>query len=535
VDKVSLAGASSASSPDAVDKRSGNRRLSDDVLRLAFDRSPMGIVVSGLDGKWLRINERCSQMLGYAEADLVGSTARDVTFQGDLLVDREFAAAALAGKRTSMERDKRYTRSDGSLLWTRVVVQLVRDEARQALYFVSFLQDISERHHAQDLLHDSERTLRAVIDNTPATISVKTRDFRYTLVNREFEQRHGVSSGRIVGHSDTEFLPAAEIDDIHARDLAVLDGGGSSQEEKTVVTEGQEQILLLTRFPLRDEAGVIHGVCTASTDITERRLSERAKRERLECSELVYSSLAEHRFVLHGQPIVHLESMTAATSELLIRMRKSRGADELIPPGSFLPAAERFGLIGVIDEWVLGRAVKLAGSGHRVSVNLSAKTVSDQSQVDQIEARVVAIGTAAENLTFEITETAVADDLDAARGFSIRMRKLGCGLSLDDFGVGHGSFTYLRHLPVDYLKIDAQFVRDLLGDDDDQQVVEAIIGVAHQFKIKTIAEGVENEATLAQLRRLGVDFVQGYLTGRPMPLAECWKFTEQQYPGEAHA
>ncbi len=100
---------------------------------------------------------------------------------------------------------------------------------------------------------------------------------------------------------------------------------------------------------------------------------------------------------------------------------------------------------------------------------------------------------------FEITETAVAGNLDAARALAIRLRKLGCGIALDDFGVGHGTFTYLRHLPVDYLKIDMQFVRDLLSDNEDRQVVQAIVGVARQLKIKTIAEGVEDQATLKEL------------------------------------
>ena len=126
------------------------------------------------------------------------------------------------------------------------------------------------------------------------------------------------------------------------------------------------------------------------------------------------------------------------------------------------------------------------------------------------------------HLVFEITETAVADDLDAARRFATRMRALGCGIALDDFGVGHGSFTYLRHLPVDYLKIDIQFVRDLLVDAEDLQVVMAIISVARQFGLETIAEGVEDQATLDELSRCGVDYAQGYHVGAPMPLASCF-------------
>jgi len=172
---------------------------------------------------------------------------------------------------------------------------------------------------------------------------------------------------------------------------------------------------------------------------------------------------------------------------------------------------------------VIARAVEFAAAGHRVEVNLSAKTICDQLQVGWIERAVLGSGAPPANLIFEITETAAAENLPAARTFAQHLRKLGCAFALDDFGVGHGTFTYLRHLPVDYLKIDIQFIRNLLSDEDDQQVVRAIIGVAKQFEIKTIAEGVEDQTTLEELRRMGVDYAQGYHIGRPMPLPQLWE------------
>ena len=517
----------------SVDASTGQAAIvSDEVLRSAFDRSPSGMTVSSLEGRWLWVNDAYCRMLGYARAELLGISHREVTYLDDVGADRVFIAAVLKGERDSLERDKRYVRKDGSVVWARVRAEVVRDETGAPLYFVSHVQDVSDRHRAQDLLRDSERTLRSVIDNTPAMICVKGRDHCYKLVNREFEQAFGVSSEWIVGRSDADLLAPSMIADVRAKDLAVLDGGQSSQEEETVVRDGRERVFLITRFPLLDEDGVIHGVCAASTDITERRVEERSKRERLECSELIYSALVEDRFVLYGQPVLHLGSMKPAKAELLIRMRKVRGGGGLVAPGRFLPAAERFGLISVVDAWVIDRGIEHAVAGRRVCVNVSATTVSDPVQVDRIEQAIVASGAAAENLVFEITETAVADDLDAARSFATRMRNRGCAIALDDFGVGHGSFTYLRHLPVDYLKIDMQFVRGLLSDEEDGQVVQAIVGVAHQFGIETIAEGVEDQATLERLRAIGVDYAQGYWTGRPMPLTQCWESLSSR--GETH-
>jgi PAS domain S-box-containing protein len=506
----------------------------DEVLRVALDRSPSGMTVSAPDGRWLWTNDAYCRMLGYERGELLGISHADVTHGDDVAGDREFTAAVFAGERESLEREKRYIRKDGSVMWAWVLLQAVCDDQGAPLYFVSHVQDVSDRHKAEDRLRDSERTLRSVIDNTPAMICVTGRDHRYKLVNREFELMYAMSSDWIIGHPDADLLPPSTLADVHARELAVLETGQSSQEETTTVRDGQEQILLVTRFPLLDEHGVIHGVCTASTDITERRVEEGSKRDRLQCSELIYSALAEGRFVLHGQPIVQLGSMHPVRAELLIRMRATRDNAKLIAPGVFLPAAERFGLITTVDEWVVDRAIEFAAAGHRITVNVSAQTVSAEDQVDRIERAVIASGGPADNLVFEITETAVADNLDAARTFATRMRRLGCAIALDDFGVGHGAFTYLRHLPVDYLKIDLQFVRDVIRDEGDRQVVAAIVGVARQFGIETIAEGVEDQDTLELLRRMGVDYAQGYLIGRPMALTRCWSFLGDDRQEAAH-
>jgi PAS domain S-box-containing protein len=510
----------------------GTAAMSDDVLRSAFDQSPSGMSVCALDGRWLRINDAYCAMLGYDPGDLFGRTDRDITHPDDVHADNEFVTDALAGRRDSVQREKRFVRKDGSLVWALTRVEVIRDRAGSPLYFVSHVHDLSDHRATLGLLHGSERTLRALIDHTPAVICVIGRDHRYRLVNRQFEKAFRVSADWIVGRRDTDLLPESTIAASRAKDSLVLDGGPVAPEEQTVTLDGRDRVLLVTRFPLRDDNGKIDAVCTTSTDITERRVEEHAKRDRLQCSELIYSAVAQRRLVLHGQPIVSMKSLAPIATELLIRMRKTAGGDELIAPAGFLPAAERFDLVGVIDEWVVDAAVKLAAAGQRVSVNLSAKTVSDSAQVEQIRKTVIANEGTAKNLIFEITETALAENIDAAQSFAIRMRKLGCAIALDDFGVGHGTFTYLKRLPIDYLKIDRGFVRDLLSDDESQQVVEAIIGVAHQFEIETIAEGVEDQATLDELRRMGVDYAQGYWIGRPAPLAQLWTSPMRRVGGQ---
>jgi PAS domain S-box-containing protein len=529
---VSRAVSEERRSETAAAKRTAGVVSDAQLLGSAFDESPNGMSAIAPDGHWLRINAAYCRMLGFEPQELTGRSFQDVTYPDDVPADREFFANALAGGPAISAREKRYVRKDGSIVWANVRAELIRDESGEPLYFVSHLQDITERRAAQESRRESDRTLRAVIDHMPAIICVKGRDHRYKLVNREFEQVFGVTQDWIIGRSDDEILPPSRLDDTHAKDLLVLDGGQTTQEEETLIRDGQERVLLRTRFPLLDEHGETHAVCIAATDITERRLEERSKRERLECSELIYSALAQDRLVLHGQPIIRLVTMQTTSVELLIRMRKVRGGEELVGPGEFLPAAERFDLISVIDDWVIDHAIDLASAGHSVTVNVSAKTISDPQQAERIAQTVLAKPGAARNLVFEITETAVADNVKAAGTFAERLRKLGCAIALDDFGVGHGTFTYLRHLPVDYLKIDIQFVRNLLNDDADHQIVEAIIALAKQFNLETVAEGVEDQATLDELREMGADYAQGYWIGRPSPLPGTERPRNSTAPGQ---
>jgi EAL domain-containing protein (putative c-di-GMP-specific phosphodiesterase class I) len=191
---------------------------------------------------------------------------------------------------------------------------------------------------------------------------------------------------------------------------------------------------------------------------------------------------------------------------------------EIIPPGRFLPAAEKYGVIEEIDQWVVGQAIRLAAAGRRVEVNLSAASIGSARLLSVIERGLHETGADASNLVFEITETALMRDVKAGETFSHYLVKLGCRLALDDFGTGFGSFTYLKTMPVDYLKIDVEFVSNLGSNPANQHLVTAIVNLARGFGKQTIAEGVEDEETLDLLRAYGVDFAQGYHLGRPVPI-----------------
>jgi diguanylate cyclase (GGDEF)-like protein/PAS domain S-box-containing protein len=240
---------------------------------------------------------------------------------------------------------------------------------------------------------------------------------------------------------------------------------------------------------------------------------------RLSGEKLIREALARGRFVLHAQPILDLKTNEVVQYELLIRMLDDQ--NQLVPPASFLYTAERFGLIRSIDRWVVRQAIRLItgqralGNHVRLSVNLSGKSVGDLELTTLIEKELAEGGVEPGQLTFEITETTAITDAERSKIFAIALKQIGCRLALDDFGVGSNSMNQLKHLPVDYLKIDGSFIRDLPSNKVDQHLVRAMVEVARALKKRTVAEFVSSAEILKVVRESGVDFAQGFFVGKP--------------------
>ncbi|MGD2112034.1 MAG: EAL domain-containing protein [Gammaproteobacteria bacterium] len=233
----------------------------------------------------------------------------------------------------------------------------------------------------------------------------------------------------------------------------------------------------------------------------------------------VREMLEHDRFQLVYQPIVSVTSGRVKDYEVLVRMICDDG--QLILPGGFMPSAERFGLIHSVDRWIVERAIRQLGSLHEqgretgFSINLSGKAFEDASLLPLIQDMLAETGLDPTWLTFEITETAAIANLAAAEDFIGALKDIGCQFALDDFGSGFSSFAYLKHLPVDKLKIDGGFVKGMAHSSVDQAMVESMNQIAHTIGKQTVAECVENEATLQILKRMGVDRAQGNFIGRP--------------------
>ncbi len=253
--------------------------------------------------------------------------------------------------------------------------------------------------------------------------------------------------------------------------------------------------------------------------------NELARRQgEMQWVEKISLAIEQNRFALYRQPIKSLADQDEALHyELLLRMYSPKG--EIIMPGSFIPAAERYNMMGVLDNWVLHTALswlavnrqQVIDSGTFYTINLSGHTLGDEETLSFIVTMIEEQDLPADRICFEVTETAAIANFSNALNFINTLKLKGCRFALDDFGSGLSSFAYLKNLPVDYLKIDGSFVRDISYDNTDQAIVKSIIEIGHTLGLKTIAEFVENNEILSLLEGMGVDYVQGYAIGKPEP------------------
>jgi PAS domain S-box-containing protein len=378
--------------------------------------------------------------------------------------------------------------------------------------------DITERKEAEVIQS-------IVMENMAEGMLVTDAEDRMTFMNPAASRLLGWSEHELRGKPLHAALHSHRDDGLVCRvdDCELLTAG--ARAETVVVAEdsfrradGTVLPVAYSIAPLR-AGSIARGGVVVFRDATGEHADRTRVRRELDALSWVgrtRDALSEGRLVLYSQPIVPLSDGNLS-QELLLRMVDRDG--DVIPPGRFLPAAEKYGLIEEIDQWVVAQAIRLAADGQRVEVNLSGESVGSAELLAVIERELRDTGAEASNVVFEITETALMRDVKAGEAFSHYLVKLGCKLALDDFGTGFGSFTYLKTLPVDYLKIDVEFVRNLGANLANQHLVKAIVNLARGFDKQTIAEGVEDEETLDMLRDYGVDLAQGFHLGRPAPVA----------------
>jgi PAS domain S-box-containing protein len=495
-------------------------RSEDPVARL-FELSVDMLGTASAYGYFTRLNPACERTLGWTNEELMAKPFISFVHPDDLDATAERVMRLKEPGSRPASFENRYRTRDGDYRWIEWTTTI--DEG--VSYFVG--QDVTERRAADAERVQASSVMQAVVESVADGLCVIDPQGLLTFINPA-----GV---RLLGYQSSEELLGCST---HATfHYSRPDGTAYPSEECPLsqVRSGHVPVHVdEDTFWRRDGSALPVSYASAPMDLSGGTGSVvvfrdiramQAERERMRAQlgdaawvEEVHQAMAEDRLVLYGQPIIEIATGVTVKHELLLRMLSRTG--QVIEPGTFLPAAEKYGLIDDIDRWVITKAAEMAAAGSRVSVNLSAESVGSIEILAHIESEMARTGALPECLTFEVTETAVMKDVPAGRRFADRLVALGCSFSLDDFGTGYGSLTYLRQLPISYLKVDVQFVREMTQSEGDQRLVQAIVHIAQSFGQRTIAEGVEDEETLDLLRDFGVDFAQGYHLGRPGPFPD---------------
>ena len=415
----------------------------------------------------------------------------------------------------------RYTRPDGETRILSLRAEVVHGASGRREYLRGAILDVTERRRSEREHNQAEARFRQGFDATaigaalvdPGTgCCVRVNDAMCRLLARSREELLGTAI-QTLSHPD-------DRDAVEQAAARMLDGDSSDfqVDHRFLRPEGGIGWARLHFSPVRRDDGSVEVFYCQLIDIQESK--DREVQLEDDVAEAMWlrrirDALDEDRFVLYSQPIVDLLTGHTVQHELLLRMRGEDGL--IIAPNAFLPVAERYGLISEIDRWVIREAVAIAAAGTPTEFNLSGRSIGDPLVIAELADAIDSSGVDPSLLCVEVTETAFIDQVEAGREFARRVRELGCRLALDDFGTGFSSLSYLKHIPADHLKIDIEFVRELTRSETDARVIRGIVGLAREFRQTTVAEGVEDEATLIMLRELGVDLVQGYLFGRPAP------------------
>lgn len=505
---------------DITDRHELERELEDERRRRHLAEAMLGFGIWELDvgAQRLTMSEGARMLMGreHDAEDRLEHLIADVHDEGR---QRLFAALELRETHGVGEHECDVRGSDGRRrrVLMRGLWQLSAD-GRELI--TGTAMDITELRAAERRRNETETLLRQGFTESPLGMSLShPRSGRYLRVNDAF--------CRLLGRTRQELLELTYLDVSHpadapedsARRAALLaTASGSFQLQKRYLRpDGSVVWASLHMMPVYGSTGRVSAFFSQVDDITaikereSRLVREAAERERLA---EVRAALEEDRLILHAQPIIDLRSGGVVQQELLVRVRLEDG--ELMCPPDFLPAAERLGFITEIDKWVTERAVELAAQGQPVEVNLSGASVGDPELLTTIQAALVRTGADPAQIVFEVTETALMADVERGREFATELHRLGCRFALDDFGTGYGTLTYLKHLPADYVKIDMEFVREIAVSEADQRLVRAIVTMVEDLGKQTIAEGVEDAATLECLKAIGVGHAQGFHLGPPV-------------------
>jgi diguanylate cyclase (GGDEF)-like protein/PAS domain S-box-containing protein len=535
----------------------GGSQQAAEAFERVFTMSPIGMAVVS-DGVVRRVNQRMSELIG---ADRTGTLLENLVSADDLTEIREQLARLVARELHAVTLKIELRHADGGTLPVVFSVSLLRDDAGEPRQYIVQVQDVAETEqlvaevrHAEE--HDSLTgllnraallPLLAQLPEAPAALAIIDID-GFGELNDTF----GTAAGDAVLEALASRLTEAVGDRgalarIGADEFGVLMAGVDTRAARALTEEllgvvGERPVEVAgAHLTLSASAGIALSddlLLHATEALAEAKARGRASIALFEPSmrqkrssgrgwaDKVRRGLDSGRLLLDAQPIVSVDGGDVAMYELLLRMRDEDGS--VVRPNAFLAPAKRHGLMGAIDEWVVGQAVGIvrarieAGEPVDIAVNLSEESLLDRTFLGRAARQIMDAPEIGHHLVFELTERTAFSGRGEAQRLMAQLAEFGCRFALDNFGAGTAGLRYLRQFPVEFVKLDGQLTRSMPGDPADRAIAEAVVRAAHALGKTVVAECVEDEAILAAVREIGVELAQGLHVGRPQRAAEVF-------------
>lgn len=541
-------------------------------LSRAVEQSPNMVVITDLSGNIEYINPRFTDITGYSADEVMGKNSRLLNSgETSKEVYHDLWKTLLSGQewRGVFHNKKK----NGELYWAEEIISPITNNLGEITHFVALQDDITEVRKINDQIdfqttHDSltgllnrqqfENELTQTIEHAHKYLSHHVLCFididQFKIIND--------TCGHMAGDDMLRQVSNLIRDKLRSRDTLARPGGDEFLLllENASLARGEHVIQMIMAdlkqfrfqweehtFKVEISAGItivdhhtnsavaalqdVDTACYTAKDAGRNRIhiyndhdeQQLIRKGYIQWATEIHRALEENAFKLYAQPIVPLQSDQKIGYEILLRLQSDTG--KIIAPDAFLPAAERYNIAPQIDRWVIRNSLQWMANNidnldhiSSLAINLSGQSLGDDSLLGFIIRSIQQGPVPANMIKFEITETAAIANLKNAQIFIRSLKNLGCRFALDDFGSGLSSFAYLKNLPVDLLKIDGMFVRNILTDPIDEAMVRSINEVGHIMGMKTIAEFVETDEMMARLKSIGVDYAQGYAISRPVPI-----------------
>jgi diguanylate cyclase (GGDEF)-like protein/PAS domain S-box-containing protein len=543
---------------------------------LIFDNADVGIAWLK-DRKYLKLNKKILEIFGYKEDEMLGQSSRIIYRHEDdfLEVGKEGYEILKSGK--TFSREFEMLRADGSPFWGKIIGKSIDDTVRKNSIWL--FEDVSERKAADEKLYQlanfdaltqlANRSLFNIyLDEAIAKSKRHGKEFALLFVDidrfKHINDSLGHEAGdRVLTEVSARVKSVLRESDILARlggdeftvilddisDISAVEAVAKKildEFNKPIIYKEKEVLtgcsIGISRYP---KNGVIRSELLSSAD-SAMYYAKQSGRNRyslysddigestnkyIQLSQALKKAVEHNEFELHYQPKIDMRTRDIVGAEALIRWRKP--GEGLISPFDFIPVLEEMGLMVQVGEWVIFEAckavkawVELGYNPGKIAVNLSERQFGSDSLLDSIERALEETSIRPCNIEFEITESLMMSDSKLTMKILEGIKSLGMDIAMDDFGTGYSSLAYLKIFPIDILKIDRAFVMDITEDPDDAAIVDAIIAMAKQLKLTTVAEGIETEEQYEFLCDRGCEIGQGYLFSKPVPFDEMLKLYE---------